>query len=404
MNQVDYLHQLDTGSLTLEEKLEIKGLGVHQPQDVGRNQTTDVHQLIVIKEEFPWSPGLEEQDLYVKEEQEEFWSSQEGEQLHGLEEADVTSFPFTVVHVKSEDDEEEPQSSQLQVPNWIQTDRDADLPEPNSHFQTNTDPETSDSPETDVSEDEWQEPLSDPGSDAEVTDGGWKEVGLSESGVKPDETSNGAKKTFSCSECGKRFLYKQSLQRHMTHNSCSGQKQSEDSETRVDAGEKSFSCDICGKRARNQYSLKTHMRVHTGEKPYACNDCGKSFNRKELLRKHTTIHTEEKPFTCDDCGKRFKRKTHLATHATIHTGEKPFACDDCGKGFKRKTHLATHAAIHTGEKPFGCDDCGKRFKRRTHLMTHVTVHTGEKPFGCAVCGQEFTQPGSLNRHMRFHIV
>ncbi|XP_078101612.1 uncharacterized protein LOC144514324, partial [Sander vitreus] len=44
---------------------------------------------------------------HIKEEQEELWSSQEGEQLQGLEEADITKFPFTLVPVKSEDDEEE---------------------------------------------------------------------------------------------------------------------------------------------------------------------------------------------------------------------------------------------------------------------------------------------------------
>ncbi|KAF7641746.1 hypothetical protein LDENG_00273030 [Lucifuga dentata] len=47
-----------------------------------------------------------------KEEQKELWISQEGEQLQDMEEADTTM--FTLVPMKSEEDEEEVQSSQLQ--------------------------------------------------------------------------------------------------------------------------------------------------------------------------------------------------------------------------------------------------------------------------------------------------
>ncbi|XP_032363828.1 uncharacterized protein LOC116677480, partial [Etheostoma spectabile] len=75
-----------------------------------------VEQLLVVKEEVPPEQqecisSVDQQQLesppHIKEEQEELWSIQEGEQLQGLKEADITKFPFTPVLVMSEDDEEE---------------------------------------------------------------------------------------------------------------------------------------------------------------------------------------------------------------------------------------------------------------------------------------------------------
>ncbi|XP_032363686.1 golgin subfamily A member 6-like protein 7 [Etheostoma spectabile] len=79
----------------------------------------DVQRLLVVKEEVPpmqqeCSSSVDQEEPesppHIKEEQVELWSSQRGEQLQGLEDADITKFPFTPVPVKSEDDEEEAQS------------------------------------------------------------------------------------------------------------------------------------------------------------------------------------------------------------------------------------------------------------------------------------------------------
>ncbi|XP_062259809.1 uncharacterized protein LOC133968025 isoform X2 [Platichthys flesus] len=98
-------------------------------QPVVRLHRADVQHLMVNKEEVPsdeqqWSPLVDQEDLepphikedpelpHIKEEQEEPWTNQGGQQLQGLEEADI-KFTLTPVAVKCEEDEEKLKSSKL---------------------------------------------------------------------------------------------------------------------------------------------------------------------------------------------------------------------------------------------------------------------------------------------------
>ncbi|XP_039645016.1 RNA polymerase-associated protein LEO1-like [Perca fluviatilis] len=170
---------------------------------------SDVQQLLVIKGDFlpEWSPGLDHEDtdpLHIKEEQEKVWIGPEGEHLNGLEEADIARFPFTPVPVKIKDED---RSSQLhQSPTQdnreaeppagcsatqIKTETDGEdrggsepawNPEPDTESQPNTDDErASDSSDTELSDDDWQKPLSDSGSETEDSDDDWQKP-LSDSG------------------------------------------------------------------------------------------------------------------------------------------------------------------------------------------------------------------------------
>uniref|UniRef100_A0A8C9XYE6 C2H2-type domain-containing protein n=1 Tax=Sander lucioperca TaxID=283035 RepID=A0A8C9XYE6_SANLU len=309
-----------------------------------RLHRADVEQLLVVKEEVPpeqqeCSSIVDQQEPepppHIKEEQEELWSSQEGEQLQGLQEADITKFPFTPVPVKSEDDEEEAQSSQLHQRQTQHMETEADGedcggPEParNSHtlLQPETEDQTGDS------------------SDPETGDSAdWKETREPQSALNSLKHDSRRKKPFSCSECGKSFGFK-------SH-------------------------------------LEDHMVTHTGEKPFSCSECGRRFNRESHLKNHIRIHTGEKPFSCSECDRAFTERGHLKRHMMTHTGEKPFSCSVCNTSFTRSGSLRSHmAVVHTEERRFSCSVCNKRFAWRSDVKRHKCVGHMETEADGEDCG------------------
>ncbi|XP_077111269.1 uncharacterized protein LOC143767131 [Ranitomeya variabilis] len=230
-------------------------------------------------------------------------------------------------------------------------------------------------------------------------------------GIKK-HTAPKARKSFSCSECGKCFNYRSNFVRHQrTHTgekpfSCSEcgkcfiQKSVLVRHHSTHTEEKPFSCSECGKCFKHRSNLVTHQRSHTQEVPFSCSECGKSFTQKGNLVKHQRTHTGEKPFSCSECGKWFILKRNLVEHQRTHT--EPFSCSECGKCFIKKSVLVSHQRTHTGEKPFSCSECGKCFKDRSYLVRHQSSHTGEMPFSCSECGKCFTEKGNLVKHQRTH--
>ncbi|CAN2389323.1 hypothetical protein PRIEUP_LOCUS5736 [Pristimantis euphronides] len=192
--------------------------------------------------------------------------------------------------------------------------------------------------------------------------------------------------TYSCTECGKRFLQQAVCDLHQ----------------RSHMEEKLFICPLCGKRFVQESLLRLHQKTHSTNKQHQCMKCGNLFFRKLLFSEHLKTHKEAKPCRCTECGKCFADNTTLVIHQRIHTGEKPFGCNQCGKRFSQHSTLVSHQRTHSGETPYECLVCRKRFADRSSLASHKRVHNGERPFKCQECGLRFTQSCNLRRHERLH--
>ncbi|KAM9401612.1 uncharacterized protein ACWYII_029141 [Salvelinus alpinus] len=362
-----------------------------------------------------WSPSLGQENPelpQIKEEQEELRTSQEEEQLQGLE-ADIIEFKFTPSCVKSECDQEDPlqpfTSPQTQtVENresdpkqvdltpfvtvthlkglYIPCERPDNQNNASSHsLAVNSDPVGLDS-----------SPPMDPNPP------------IGEHCSKPSTT---LRKTHHCHDCGEMFALKADLKRHVTlamqrPSECRVCKKRYNSSCKLKAhvrlcrGRKPCTSPVCSKTFKLKADLSKNMRIHTGEKSFSCGYCGKRFNRKGNLTDHIPVHTGEKAFSCADCGKRFSQKGTLRKHRLTHTGEKQFICGDCGKSFYQKGDLSRHIRTHTGEKLFICGDCGKSFNLKGNLKKHELTHTEDKPFSCDDCGKSFNHKSNLLMHVK----
>ncbi|XP_078031914.1 uncharacterized protein LOC117263686 [Epinephelus lanceolatus] len=278
-------------------------------------------QLLVVKEEVPpeqqeWSSSVDQEDPeppHIKEEEEELWSSQEGEQLQGLEEADITKFTFTPVPVKSEDDEEEPQSE--------------------GHHCGGPGPVPGDSSEADGEDCGQPGPSRDSDPDAKEQLQELEETRTEEMETETDEEDCGGPEPAINSDPNPNV-----------------KPDTEDKNRDSSEPETDDSCDWTETR-------KPECPPESAKLPF----------------RDWRYYVDKTVCSCSECGKTFNNKTNLKVHMLIHMGEKPFSCIICSKRFSTKPKLIRHMRRHPEDKPFSCPVCQRRYRFRGDVDRHMRV-------------------------------
>ncbi|XP_073421049.1 uncharacterized protein [Dendrobates tinctorius] len=143
---------------------------------------------------------------------------------------------------------------------------------------------------------------------------------------------------------------------------------------------KSFSCSECGKCFARKSNFVTHKRTHTGEKPFSCSECGKYFSLKGNLVKHQRTHTGEKPFSCSECGKYFSNKSDCVKHQRTHTGEKLFHVQNVRNVLHINHILLSTKELTQGRSLFPVQNVGNVLHRIHNLLPTKELTQGRSLF------------------------
>lgn len=200
------------------------------------------------------------------------------------------------------------------------------------------------------------------------------------------ETYRKKEKNLICDLCGQRFLFRESLRKHLNRHVASKKR----GKIARLAREKII-CDQCSKLVVPSL-MKRHFQVHHDDyRPFRCGEegCKTSFFDITKFKDHQNIHLNVKPYICEFCNEAFHYGSNYRQHKLRHTHPDRFKCEICSSCFVSTKSLRLHMRLHTEDpnapKPFSCDQdgCDKTFRYIDRLKLHIfNVHQPESDHQC----------------------
>ncbi|XP_034410210.1 zinc finger protein ZFMSA12A-like isoform X2 [Cyclopterus lumpus] len=254
---------------------------------------------------------------------------------------------------------------------------------------------------------------------------------------------NSQRVAHKCPQCGKCFIYRSQVIRHLRTNKSCGSSLSatgavnlqslpeEEPRPPVPRPSRTHTCFQCNATFRTKAELLSHQRSHRARPVYQCGQCDKEFHHLSSLTNHKQTHLDRGGFTCSRCDKvfesakerdahrlqhrlpdltctvcdqTFSSQTQLLRHLQTHSveGAEPcYNCRFCDQSFSGVTQLRIHQRTHTF-RSYQCDKCSKTYGSLTGLHSHRASHGAESRFLCPQCGKRFKTRDGLEGHLRTH--
>ena len=177
-----------------------------------------------------------------------------------------------------------------------------------------------------------------------------------------------------CERCGKCFLFKSHLRRHM--GKCNGKNIA----YKIIAGANSqnfYQCMICDKKFNHEGGFHQHYKLIHRQKKFECIQCGRFFPHKFILKRHI-----EK---CDGMKEPVQRQQMKNKEYTViidNDSSTKYQCRRCEKKYNTRQHILVHHHHVHKEMKLKCEKCNNLFPFKSILTSLKWLSDHKRSLAC----------------------